>query len=26
VKDLDQHEAARLAEPLQEICAARDVA
>jgi len=26
VKDLGQHEAARLAEPLQEICAARDVA
>jgi len=26
VKDLDQHEAARLAKPLQEICAARDVA
>ena len=26
VKDLDQHEAARLAEPIQEICAARDVA
>ena len=26
VKDLDQHEAARLAEPLQAICAARDVA
>ncbi len=26
VKDLDQHEAARLAGPLQEICAARDVA
>jgi thiamine-phosphate pyrophosphorylase len=26
VKDIDQHEAARLAEPLQEICAARDVA
>jgi thiamine-phosphate pyrophosphorylase len=26
VKDMDQHEAARLAEPLQEICAARDVA
>ena len=26
VKDLDQHEATRLAEPLQEICAARDVA
>ncbi|MEZ5744079.1 MAG: thiamine phosphate synthase [Sphingomonadaceae bacterium] len=26
VKDVDQHEAARLAEPLQEICAARDVA
>lgn len=26
VKDLDRHEAARLAEPLQEICAARDVA
>ena len=26
VKDLDQHEAARLAAPLQEICAARDVA
>lgn len=26
MKDLDQHEAARLAEPLQEICAARDVA
>ena len=26
VKNLDQHEAARLAEPLQEICAARDVA
>jgi len=26
VKDLDQHEAARLAEPLQEICAAREVA
>jgi thiamine-phosphate pyrophosphorylase len=26
VKGLDQHEAARLAEPLQEICAARDVA
>lgn len=26
VKDIDQHEAARLAEPLQAICAARDVA
>lgn len=26
VKDLDQHEAARLAEPLQAICASRDVA
>jgi len=26
VKDLEQHEAARLAEPLQAICAARDVA
>ena len=26
VKDIDQHEAARLAEPLQEICAAREVA
>ena len=26
VKDIDQHEAARLAEPLQEICAAHDVA
>ncbi len=26
VKDLDQHEAARLAEPLQEICASHDVA
>jgi thiamine-phosphate pyrophosphorylase len=26
VKGLDQHEAARLAEPLQEICGARDVA
>ena len=26
VKDLDQHEAAALAEPLMEICAARDVA
>ena len=26
VKDLDQHDAARLAEPLQAICAARDVA
>ncbi|MCP5396947.1 MAG: thiamine phosphate synthase [Sphingomonadaceae bacterium] len=26
VKDMDQHEAARLAAPLQEICAARDVA
>lgn len=26
VKDLDQHEAARLAEPLQRICADRDVA
>lgn len=26
VKDIDQHEAARLAAPLQEICAARDVA
>ncbi len=26
VKDVDQHEAARLAEPLQTICAARDVA
>lgn len=26
VKDVDQHEAARLAEPLQEICAAHDVA
>ena len=26
LKDVDQHEAARLAEPLQEICAARDVA
>lgn len=26
VKDMDQHEAARLAGPLQEICAARDVA
>jgi thiamine-phosphate pyrophosphorylase len=26
VKDVDQHEAARLAEPLQHICAARDVA
>jgi thiamine-phosphate pyrophosphorylase len=26
VKGLDQHEAARLAEPLQEICAAREVA
>lgn len=26
VKDLDQHEAARLAEPLQKICAERDVA
>ena len=25
VKDVDQHEAARLAAPLQEICAARDV-
>lgn len=25
VKDVDQHEAARLAEPLQEICAAREV-
>lgn len=25
VKDIDQHEAARLAEPLQKICAARDV-
>lgn len=26
VKDMDQHQAARLAEPLQAICAARDVA
>lgn len=26
VKDVDQHEAARLAEPLQKICAAREVA
>ena len=26
VKDMDQHEAARLAQPLQAICAARDVA
>lgn len=26
VKDMDQHEAARLAEPLQQICAERDVA
>lgn len=26
VKDMDEHEAARLAAPLQEICAARDVA
>ena len=26
VKDIDQHAAARLAQPLQEICAARDVA
>ena len=26
VKGVDQHEAARLAEPLQRICAARDVA
>ncbi len=26
VKDIDQHEAARLAHPLREICAARDVA
>jgi thiamine-phosphate pyrophosphorylase len=26
VKDVDQHQAARLAEPLQKICAARDVA
>jgi thiamine-phosphate pyrophosphorylase len=26
VKDVDQHEAARLAEPLQAVCAARDVA
>ena len=26
VKDMDEHAAARLAEPLQEICAARDVA
>ena len=26
VKDMDQHEAARLAQPLQEICAQRDVA
>jgi thiamine-phosphate pyrophosphorylase len=26
LKDVDQHEAARLAEPLQEICAAHDVA
>ena len=26
VKDVDQHEAARLAEPLQRLCAARDVA
>jgi thiamine-phosphate pyrophosphorylase len=26
VKDIDQHEAARLAEPLQRICSARDVA
>ena len=26
VKDIDQHEAARLAAPLQEICASRDVA
>ncbi|WP_120078437.1 thiamine phosphate synthase [Aurantiacibacter odishensis] len=26
VKDVDQHEAARLAAPLQEVCAARDVA
>lgn len=26
VKDLDQHEAARLADPLQQICAAHDVA
>ena len=26
VKDIDQHEAARLAEPLQAICAARDLA
>lgn len=26
VKDIDEHEAVRLAEPLQEICAARDVA
>ena len=26
VKDVDEHEAARLAEPLQAICAARDVA
>ena len=26
VKGVDQHEAARLAEPLQEICRARDVA
>jgi thiamine-phosphate pyrophosphorylase len=26
VKDIDEHEAARLAEPLQQVCAARDVA
>ncbi|WP_156843090.1 thiamine phosphate synthase [Novosphingobium aquimarinum] len=26
VKDVDQHEAARLAQPLQEICASRDIA
>ena len=26
VKGLDEHQAARLAQPLQEICAARDVA
>src|SRR3546814_8227410 len=26
VKDIDQHEAARLAEPLQALCAAHDVA
>ena len=26
VKDVDQHEAARLAEPLQRLCAERDVA